>query len=69
MKLQKVTKDALRNMDIGERKVFSYTDYKALRSASQLCYMVGRENGCYYGYHDNGDNTMTISRKRKKPTL
>lgn len=63
MKLERITREDLRAIQIGESRVYELPSYEAVMSAKASAYMLGRIDGCRFSFRTEPDsNTVTITR-------
>lgn len=63
MKIERITRDDLRAIKIGESRVFELPTYDAILSAKASAYALGRSEGCRFLFSTKSDsNTVTITR-------
>lgn len=63
MKTERVTREDLRAMRMGESRTFELPSYAAVQSARTSAYYLGRVEGCRYTYTVEPErNVITITR-------
>ena len=63
MQLERITREDLRAIRMGESRVFELPRYPAVRSAQATAYYCGRVEGCRFVFSTERDsNTITITR-------
>ena len=63
MKVEKITREDLRAIRMGESRVFELPDYAAVMSARTSAYVLGRIDGCRFVLStDPEKNVLTITR-------
>jgi hypothetical protein len=63
MKVERITREDLRAIRMGESRVFELPDYAAVMSARTSAYVLGRIDGCRFVISTEPDrNAITITR-------
>ena len=63
MKTERVTREDLRSIHMGESRTFELPSYAAVQSARTAAYALGRIEGCRFTYTVEPDrNVITITR-------
>lgn len=63
MKVDKITREDLRAIRMGESRVFELPDYAAVMSARTSAYVLGRIEGCRFILNTEPEkNVLTITR-------